>query len=164
MANPDHGKCDCPVCGAPGAAVRVNKRQRAYVHCDACMVQIQARGPVSDSAIRGRVKDDLGNSGGAAAVVLAGGKGVGVGEAGGGEVGRMAEARTGAGFSAGNAPGAGGDGSRSEKPAATIPQAQKPAKPKAAAVIHTAEGVSVAGVVPEVPEFNIFDGLAGLFK
>ena len=172
MANPDHGKCDCPVCGAPGASVRVNKKERAYVHCDACMVQIQARGPLSDSAIRGRVKDvgdsgDSGSYGGSAGAVVAPVRVVADGEAN----ARAEKPARAVVVREGRTAGRARQGSnRIEKPAAAegaaaaVPQASQPAKPKAAAVIHTAEGGQVQGVPPAVPEFNIIDGIAGLFK
>lgn len=58
MANADIGRCDCPACGAD-AAVRENKKGRAYVMCDECNYQGFARGVKSDAALRARIKGQV---------------------------------------------------------------------------------------------------------
>lgn len=51
MANPDLGRCACPVC-AGNAALRETIKRKAYVVCENCGVQIFARGHESDSLLR----------------------------------------------------------------------------------------------------------------
>lgn len=49
------GKCRCPLCRNEKAAVRVNVKQLAYIMCNACNTQIQARSERSDELIRALV-------------------------------------------------------------------------------------------------------------
>lgn len=59
MARADIGEIDCPICGKSGAHVRETDKGRAYVVCDECVVQIFARGPASDKAIRAAMKPEI---------------------------------------------------------------------------------------------------------
>lgn len=47
------GRCRCPVCGSTQAHLRVSVKQLAYIMCNACHVQIMARGDHSDGLMRG---------------------------------------------------------------------------------------------------------------
>lgn len=167
MANSDIGRCKCPFCSGD-AALRETSKGRAYIVCEGCAVQSFARGPVSDRIMRGMKNASGGNgvgSGGAAVPAVVGGSVVGGGEihtnagkAGAGKVGKHKVSDGG---------GAGAGAERSEKPAAAVPQAEKPAKAPAATVrTHTADGQTVAQeITPPTPEEKtIFDVLGGMFK
>lgn len=57
MANPDLGMCECPICGRDAAVRESGKgKAKAYVLCAHCNFQGFSRGPVSDLAIRGRIR------------------------------------------------------------------------------------------------------------
>lgn len=47
------GRCRCPICGNKKAHLRVNVKQLAYIICNACNVQIQARSDRSDELLKG---------------------------------------------------------------------------------------------------------------
>lgn len=46
------GRCRCPVCGSTQAHLRVSVKQLAYIMCNACHVQVMARGDHSDTLMR----------------------------------------------------------------------------------------------------------------
>ena len=48
------GRCRCPVCRNDKARLRVSEgKQLAYIHCNACNVQVFARSDRSDELLRG---------------------------------------------------------------------------------------------------------------
>jgi hypothetical protein len=47
------GRCTCPICRSKKAHLRVNVKQLAYIICNACNVQIQARSDRSDELLKG---------------------------------------------------------------------------------------------------------------
>lgn len=47
------GRCRCPVCGSTQAHLRISVKQLAYIMCNACHVQVMARGDHSDTLMRG---------------------------------------------------------------------------------------------------------------
>lgn len=46
------GRCRCPVCSSTRAHLRFSGKQLAYITCNACNVQVFARGERSDAAMR----------------------------------------------------------------------------------------------------------------
>ncbi len=46
------GRCRCPVCSHDKAHLRVNQKQLAYVICNRCNTQVQARSDMSDELLR----------------------------------------------------------------------------------------------------------------
>ena len=46
------GRCRCPVCCSTQAHLRISVKQLAYIMCNACHVQVMARGDHSDTIMR----------------------------------------------------------------------------------------------------------------
>lgn len=132
--------------------MRETSKQKSYIVCDNCGVQIFARGPKSDRILRGMV-DAEGDK-----VAGVGGSGGGAAGLDDGEVCRASDKLDG---------GKVGRGSAN----ATIQEAKKPAPgifaqqaAPAPGVMRTAEGERRPAIAPAVPELTIFDHIAGLMK